>query len=60
MAGFKIKWNAHPKRVSFDIHKVAGIVTAIFLFLTFYRILLESQRNCSTIYIRCHLQFHAC
>lgn len=36
IAGFKIKWNAHPKRVSFDIHKVAGIVTAIFLFLTFF------------------------
>lgn len=29
--GFKIKWNAHPKRVNFDIHKVAGIVTAGFL-----------------------------
>ncbi|MDF5709964.1 MAG: PepSY-associated TM helix domain-containing protein [Nostoc sp. S4] len=32
--GFKIKWNAHPKRVNFDIHKVAGIVTAIFIALT--------------------------
>lgn len=32
--GFKIKWNAHPKRVSFDIHKVAGIITAVFLGLT--------------------------
>lgn len=31
IAGFKIKWNAHPKRVSFDLHKVAGIITAIFL-----------------------------
>jgi uncharacterized iron-regulated membrane protein len=31
MAGFKIKWNAHPKRVNFDIHKVAGIITAVFL-----------------------------
>ncbi len=29
--GFKIKWNAHPKRVNYDIHKVSGIVTAIFL-----------------------------
>jgi uncharacterized iron-regulated membrane protein len=29
--GFKIKWNAHPKRVNYDIHKVAGIVTAVFL-----------------------------
>lgn len=34
IAGFKIKWNAHPKRVNFDIHKVAGIVTAVFLSLT--------------------------
>lgn len=32
--GFKIKWNAHPKRVNFDIHKVAGIVTAMFIVLT--------------------------
>lgn len=31
ISGFKIKWNAHPKRVSFDIHKVAGIITAVFL-----------------------------
>jgi uncharacterized iron-regulated membrane protein len=34
IAGFKIKWNGHPKRVNFDIHKVAGIVTAIFLAFT--------------------------
>ncbi|MEH2084599.1 MAG: PepSY-associated TM helix domain-containing protein [Nostoc sp.] len=32
--GFKIKLNAHPKRINFDIHKVAGIVTAIFIVLT--------------------------
>ncbi|MEH1834445.1 MAG: PepSY-associated TM helix domain-containing protein [Nostoc sp.] len=32
--GFKIKLNAHPKRINFDIHKVAGIVTAIFIALT--------------------------
>lgn len=32
--GFKIKWNGHPKRVNFDIHKVAGVITAIFLTLT--------------------------
>ncbi|BAY99595.1 peptidase [Tolypothrix tenuis PCC 7101] len=32
--GFKIKWNAHIKRTNFDIHKVAGIITAIFLGLT--------------------------
>lgn len=31
IAGFKIKWNAHPKRVNFDIHKVIGIIAAIFL-----------------------------
>ncbi|MEH2079176.1 MAG: PepSY-associated TM helix domain-containing protein [Nostoc sp.] len=29
--GFKIKWNAHPKRTNFDIHKVAGIIAAVFL-----------------------------
>ncbi|QIR40553.1 PepSY domain-containing protein [Tolypothrix sp. PCC 7910] len=34
ITGFKIKWNGHPKRVNFDIHKVAGIVTAIFLAFT--------------------------
>ncbi|WP_392479009.1 PepSY-associated TM helix domain-containing protein [Nostoc sp. C110] len=31
--GFKIKWDGHIKRVNFDLHKVAGIVTAIFLAL---------------------------
>jgi uncharacterized iron-regulated membrane protein len=31
IAGFKIKWSAHPKRTNYDIHKVAGIVTAVFL-----------------------------
>ncbi|NJP10790.1 MAG: PepSY domain-containing protein [Leptolyngbyaceae cyanobacterium RU_5_1] len=32
IAGFKIKSkNAHIKRTNFDIHKVAGIITAIFL-----------------------------
>lgn len=29
--GFKIKWNANPKRLNFDIHKVAGIITVVFL-----------------------------
>ncbi|MBW4625131.1 MAG: PepSY domain-containing protein [Brasilonema octagenarum HA4186-MV1] len=29
--GFKIKWNGHPKRTNFDIHKVAGIIAAVFL-----------------------------
>jgi uncharacterized iron-regulated membrane protein len=33
ISGFKIKWNAHSKRVSFDIHKVTGIVVAVFLSL---------------------------
>jgi uncharacterized iron-regulated membrane protein len=31
ISGFKIKWVAHPKRLNFDIHKVAGIITAVFL-----------------------------
>ncbi|MEH1842626.1 MAG: PepSY-associated TM helix domain-containing protein [Nostoc sp.] len=34
--GFKIKWNAHPKRLNFDLHKVFGITTAIFLLFTFF------------------------
>jgi uncharacterized iron-regulated membrane protein len=34
IGGFKIKWQAHPKRVNFDVHKVAGIVTAVFLGFT--------------------------
>ncbi|PHJ53439.1 peptidase [Nostoc linckia z18] len=34
IAGFKIKLDAHPKRANFDIHKVAGIITVVFLFLT--------------------------
>lgn len=34
IAGFKIKFDAHPKRVNFDIHKVAGILTVVFLFFT--------------------------
>jgi uncharacterized iron-regulated membrane protein len=33
-AGFKIKWHSHPKRRNFDLHKVAGIVTVVFLFMT--------------------------
>ena len=32
IAGFKIKWHgAHIKRINFDIHKVAGIIAAVFL-----------------------------
>ncbi|OUL32977.1 peptidase [Nostoc sp. T09] len=34
IAGFKIKWNAHPKRVNFDIHKLIGIIVAVFFALT--------------------------
>ena len=33
IAGFKIRWKAHPKRVNFDIHKVAGIISVVFLTL---------------------------
>ncbi|MEH1980940.1 MAG: PepSY-associated TM helix domain-containing protein [Nostoc sp.] len=36
ISGFKIKWNAHPKRVNFDVHKVAGVVSAVFLVFTFF------------------------
>jgi uncharacterized iron-regulated membrane protein len=36
IAGFKIKWNAHPKRLSFDLHKVVGIVAVVFLLFTFF------------------------
>ncbi|MEH1832583.1 MAG: PepSY-associated TM helix domain-containing protein [Nostoc sp.] len=36
ISGFKIKWNAHSKRVNFDIHKVVGVITAVFLVLTFF------------------------
>lgn len=31
--GFKIKWDAKQKRLNFDIHKVAGIIAAVFLFM---------------------------
>lgn len=31
--GFKIKWNAKKKRLNFDLHKVVGIITAVFLIL---------------------------
>ena len=34
ISGFKIKWQAHPKRVNYDVHKVAGIITAVFLGFT--------------------------
>jgi len=34
ITGFKIKWDAHQKRVNFDIHKVVGIIAAVFLIFT--------------------------
>ncbi len=34
ITGFKIKWKAHPKRRNFDIHKVAGVIAAVFLTFT--------------------------
>ena len=36
LTGFKIKLDAHRKRVNFDIHKVAGVIAAVFLFFTFF------------------------
>ncbi|MEH2249201.1 PepSY-associated TM helix domain-containing protein [Nostoc sp.] len=36
ISGFKIKWNAHVKRVNFDVHKVAGVIAAVFLIFTFF------------------------
>lgn len=33
-AGFNIKWDAHPKRRNFDLHKVVGAIAAIFLAFT--------------------------
>ncbi|MBW4468805.1 MAG: PepSY domain-containing protein [Stenomitos rutilans HA7619-LM2] len=36
IAGFTIKWNAHPKRVNFDLHKVVGMIAVAFLFFTFF------------------------
>ncbi|MGV0026866.1 PepSY-associated TM helix domain-containing protein [Phormidesmis priestleyi] len=34
IAGFKINWNAHPKRLNFDLHKVVGVIAVVFLVLT--------------------------
>lgn len=34
IAGFKVKLKAHPKRVNFDIHKVVGVIAAVFLAIT--------------------------
>ncbi|NMF64796.1 PepSY-associated TM helix domain-containing protein [Brasilonema octagenarum] len=36
ISGFKIKWNAHPKRLYFDIHKVAGSIASVFLIFAFF------------------------
>jgi uncharacterized iron-regulated membrane protein len=34
ITGFKIKWNASPKRLNFDLHKVIGVTMVVFLVLT--------------------------
>ncbi|MDF5731433.1 MAG: PepSY-associated TM helix domain-containing protein [Rhizonema sp. PD38] len=34
IVGFKIKLDAHRQRANFDIHKVAGIITGVFLIFT--------------------------
>ncbi|MHC5672373.1 PepSY-associated TM helix domain-containing protein [Nostoc sp.] len=34
ISGFKVKWNAHAKRLHFDIHKLVGIITVVFLSFT--------------------------
>lgn len=34
IAGFKIKLDAHQKRVNFDIHKLVGIITVVFMTFT--------------------------
>ena len=36
ISSFQIKWNAHPKRVNFDVHKIAGVVAAVFLIFAFF------------------------
>jgi uncharacterized iron-regulated membrane protein len=36
IAGFKIKWNASIKRLNFDLHKVVGIIAAIFLSMAMF------------------------
>ncbi|WP_421654596.1 PepSY-associated TM helix domain-containing protein [Leptothermofonsia sp. ETS-13] len=33
VTGFRIKWDAHPKRLNFDLHKVAGITSVMFLLM---------------------------
>jgi uncharacterized iron-regulated membrane protein len=34
--GFKIKWNANIKRFNFDLHKVVGIIAAVFLSMAMF------------------------
>jgi uncharacterized iron-regulated membrane protein len=34
--GFKIKWNANIKRLNFDLHKVVGIIAAVFLSMAMF------------------------
>ncbi|MGL5831913.1 MAG: PepSY-associated TM helix domain-containing protein [Waterburya sp.] len=35
-SGFKIKWNAKVKRLNFDLHKVVGIIAAVFLSMAMF------------------------
>jgi uncharacterized iron-regulated membrane protein len=34
--GFKIKWNAHQKRLNFDLHQVAGILASVLLIMILF------------------------
>jgi uncharacterized iron-regulated membrane protein len=36
VTGFKIKWNAKAKRLNFDLHKVVGIIAAVFLSMAMF------------------------
>jgi uncharacterized iron-regulated membrane protein len=33
VTGLRVKWDGHPQRLNFDLHKVTGIITAIFMML---------------------------
>ncbi|MEH2180231.1 PepSY-associated TM helix domain-containing protein [Nostoc sp.] len=36
ISSFKIRWNAHLKRINFDVHKLAGAIATVFLVFTFF------------------------
>jgi uncharacterized iron-regulated membrane protein len=36
VTGFKVKWNAKAKRLNFDLHKVVGIIAAVFLLMAMF------------------------